>query len=144
MTISAMVRVERGRATVRGRSAVIGGRLLSREAVQRSRDAQDGGDEAERGMTWADVVEVHGSGRRSLVRGERRWGAVSGGGGRQLTARGGRTQRRGARGVVNVVREGLERRSMEAQRWWVWQGVGAVKWQRRKKRLLHGGGWLPL
>jgi hypothetical protein len=40
--------------------------------------------------------------------GERRWGAASRGGGRQLTVRGGRTQRRGARGVVESVEEMLE------------------------------------
>jgi hypothetical protein len=44
------------------------------------------------------------------------------GGGRQLTARGGRTQWRIARGVVEAVREGLERRSTADQRWWVWRG----------------------
>jgi hypothetical protein len=46
MRLSAVARVEQGTAAVRDRSAVIGGRLLSHEAVQRSRDAQDGGDEA--------------------------------------------------------------------------------------------------
>jgi hypothetical protein len=50
------------------------GRLLSREAVRHSRGAQDGGDEAEGGPTQADIVEVLGGGRRSLVGGERREG----------------------------------------------------------------------
>jgi hypothetical protein len=36
-------------------------------------------------------------------------GAASRGGGRQLTVWEGRTRRRGARGVVKAVREGLER-----------------------------------
>jgi hypothetical protein len=71
-----------GRATVRGRSAVNGGRLLSREAVRRPRGAQDGGDDARGGTAWADVVEVLGGGWHSLVRGEQWWGVASGGGGR--------------------------------------------------------------
>jgi hypothetical protein len=41
--------------------------------------------------------------------GERLWGVASGGGGRQLVVWGGRTQRRGARGVVQSVKERLER-----------------------------------
>jgi hypothetical protein len=45
-----------------------------------------------------------------------------GGGGRQLAARGGRTQRHSAQGVVEVVGEGLERRSVVAQRWRIWWG----------------------
>jgi hypothetical protein len=58
----------------RGRSAVVGGRLLSREVVRRSRGAQDGGDEARGGPAQADIVEVLSSERRSLVGGERREG----------------------------------------------------------------------
>jgi hypothetical protein len=72
--LSATTRVERGRATVRGRSTVVGGQLLSREAVRRSHGAQYGGDEARGGTAWADVAEVLGGGRRSLVGGERWWG----------------------------------------------------------------------
>jgi hypothetical protein len=41
--------------------------------------------------------------------GERRWGWRLGGGGQQLTVRGGRTQRRGARAVVESVEERMER-----------------------------------
>jgi hypothetical protein len=82
---------------------------LSREAVQCSRGAQDGGGEARGGMARADVMEVHGGGRRSLVRGERLRGAASVGRGRQHVVRGGRTRRRGARGVVESVEERLER-----------------------------------
>jgi hypothetical protein len=37
-------------------------------------------------------------------------------------ARGGHTRRRSAQGVVEAVGEGLERRSMVAQRWQVWWG----------------------
>jgi hypothetical protein len=40
--------------------------------------------------------------------GERQWGAASGGGGRQLAVREGRTRRRGARSVVEAVGEGPE------------------------------------
>jgi hypothetical protein len=50
-------------------------------------------------------------------------GAASGGGGRLLTARGGRMRRRGSRCVVEAVREGLERHSMMGM-----VGDGAVKW----------------
>jgi hypothetical protein len=67
-------RVERGRAAVRGRSAVVGGRLLSREAVRHSRSAQDGGDEAGGGTARADIMEVLGGGRCNLVGGDRQWG----------------------------------------------------------------------
>jgi hypothetical protein len=65
---------------VRGWSAIVGGQLLSREAVRRSRSAQDGGDEAGGRMAWADVREVLGSRQRCLVGGERRWGVVALGG----------------------------------------------------------------
>jgi hypothetical protein len=54
---------------------------LSREAVRHSHGAQDGEDETGGGTTWADVAEVLGGERRSLVGGERRWGAASRGGG---------------------------------------------------------------
>jgi hypothetical protein len=94
---------------VPGQLVVVGGRLLSQEAVRRSRGAQDGGDEAGGGMACADIMEVLGSRRCSLVRGERRWVVASDGGGRQLVVRGGRTRRRGARGVVKLVEERLER-----------------------------------
>jgi hypothetical protein len=42
------------------------------------------------------------------ARGERRWGAASGGGGRQLVVRGGQTRQRGAQGVVDSAEERLE------------------------------------
>jgi hypothetical protein len=42
------------------------------------------------------------------ARGERWWGAASGGGGRQLAVRGGRTQWCGARGAVKSIEERLE------------------------------------
>jgi hypothetical protein len=58
----------------RGRLAVVGGRLLSREVVRRSSGAQDGGDEVGGGPARADIAEVLSSGRRSLVGGERREG----------------------------------------------------------------------
>jgi hypothetical protein len=112
--LSTVARIEQGRVVVRGRSPVVGARLLSREAVRCSRGAQDDGDEAGGGTAWVDITEALGSGRHGLVGGERRWGAVSGGGGRQLTAWGGRTRRRGARGVVDEVREGPEQRSVAA------------------------------
>jgi hypothetical protein len=85
-----------------------------------SRSAEEDEDEAGGGTAWADVTEVLGGGQRSLVRGGMMVGAVSEGGGRQLMARGGRTQRRGAWGVAEAVGEGLERWSVTAQRWWVW------------------------
>jgi hypothetical protein len=115
--------VERGRAAVRGRSAVVGGQLLSQEAVRRSCGARDGGDEAGGGTAWVDIAEVLGVGRHSLVTGERRWGGAVRGGGRQLTTRGGCTRQHGAQGVVEAVGEGLERQSVAAQRWWVWWGL---------------------
>jgi hypothetical protein len=43
---------------VRGRSAVVGGQLLSREAIRCLHGAQDSGDEAEGGTAWADIAEV--------------------------------------------------------------------------------------
>jgi hypothetical protein len=43
------------------------------------------------------------------VGGERRWGAVAGGGGRQLAVRGGRTRRHCAQSVVDSAKERLER-----------------------------------
>jgi hypothetical protein len=47
-----------------------GRRLGGRGAVWRSRGAQDGEDEARGGLARADVAEVLGGGRRSLVKGE--------------------------------------------------------------------------
>jgi hypothetical protein len=94
-----VARIKRGRAAVRGRSAVVGGRLLSREAVRRLRGAQDGEDEAGGGTTWADITEVLGGGCPKGNDG----GGASGGGGQQLMAWGGRTRWHGARGVVEVV-----------------------------------------
>jgi hypothetical protein len=44
-----------------------------------------------------------------LAGGEWRWGPASRGGGRQLAVWGGRTRRRGARGVVDSAKERLER-----------------------------------
>jgi hypothetical protein len=46
--------------------AVVGHRLLSREAVRRSHGAQGGGDEAGGGSVWANIVEVLGSGVAQL------------------------------------------------------------------------------
>jgi hypothetical protein len=60
--------------TWRGQSAVVGGRLLSQEAVRHSCGAQDSGDEAGGGPAWADIMEVLGGGWHSLVGGERREG----------------------------------------------------------------------
>jgi hypothetical protein len=58
----------------RGQPAVVRGWLLCWEAVRPSRAAQDGRDEARGGAAWVDVMEVLGSGRSSLVGGERREG----------------------------------------------------------------------
>jgi hypothetical protein len=137
--LSAAARVERGRAVVRGRSAVVGGRLLSREAVRRSRGAQDGGDEAEGGTAWADVVEVLGGGRRSLVRGERQWGAASRGGGRQLAAQCSGCGRGDRRGAGATVWRGSERWSGEGGRKGCSTVEGGSLYSRQRRWTTAGG-----
>jgi hypothetical protein len=70
-------------------------------------------------------------------------GAASGGGGRQLTTWGGHTRWRGARGVVEAVGEGLDRRSMTAQQRRVWRGRSGEVAKEEEKGAKRWG-WLPL
>jgi hypothetical protein len=109
MRVSTTARVERGRAAVRGRSVIVGGR----RAVQLG----------QRGMTV-------GGGARGW------WSASHGVGWSYSVVWCSGCGRGGRRGAGVAVRGSSVATGMA--------GVGAVKWRRRKKRVLHSGGWLPL